>query len=103
MWGPRPPPQHGALLAGRLVLAAVGAAEGRTLVADVSPHCPTSRSCQSRVMMCDVGACSDTAGLVWLTHAAALSHAGPLRVRQLLVSDILPCHSRAQAVHSQAA
>ena len=36
VWGPRPPPQHGALVAGRLVLAAVGQAEGRTLVADVS-------------------------------------------------------------------
>ncbi len=35
VWGPRPPPQHSALVAGRLVLAAVGQAEGRTLVADV--------------------------------------------------------------------
>lgn len=46
VWGPRPPPQHGALVAGRLVLAAVGHAEGRTLVADVGSCYSTLWACQ---------------------------------------------------------
>ena len=35
MWGPSPPPQHAARLCAELVLAAVGQADGRTLVAQV--------------------------------------------------------------------
>ncbi len=63
VWGPRPPPQHGALVAGRLVLAAVGQAEGRTLVADVSAashpfildssHVPQEHTSQSRPLDAD--------------------------------------------------
>lgn len=37
VWGPNPPPQHAALLRGRLALAAVGHADGRTLIAQVKP------------------------------------------------------------------
>ena len=37
MWGPKPPPQHAARLRAELVLAAVGQADGRTLVAQVCP------------------------------------------------------------------
>ena len=36
VWGPGPPPQHAALVKAKLVLAAVGHADGRTLVAGVS-------------------------------------------------------------------
>ena len=36
VWGPSPPPQHAALVKAKLVLAAVGHADGRTLVAGVS-------------------------------------------------------------------
>ena len=35
VWGPKPPPQHAARLCAELVLAAVGQADGRTLVAQV--------------------------------------------------------------------
>ena len=41
VWGPRPPPQHAALVRARLVIAAVGHADGRTLVADVSIFHPS--------------------------------------------------------------
>ena len=37
VWGPKPPPQHAARLYAELVLAAVGQADGRTLVAQVYP------------------------------------------------------------------
>ena len=40
VWGPKPPPQHAARLRAELVLAAVGQADGRTLVAQVDPTLP---------------------------------------------------------------
>ena len=40
VWGPKPPPQHAARLCAELVLAAVGQADGRTLVAQVYTTLP---------------------------------------------------------------
>ena len=79
MWGPRPPPQHGALVAGRLVLAAVGQAEGRTLVADVSSCLSALKSCQIHSLE---GLRADeccTWGTLSLVQIPVLSQHGPAR------------------------